>query len=85
MIRARATTLGRVVLTQDADFGTLVIRDRLPFIGIIYIRPGDLHPSVVLDLIVAITHSSTRVVPPFIVVADRRRAITRIRFRSNIH
>ena len=35
----------RVVITHDSDFGLLAIMKEHPFIGIIYIRPGDIHAS----------------------------------------
>ena len=33
------------MITHDSDFGLLAIMKEQPFIGIIYIRPGNIHAS----------------------------------------
>lgn len=77
----RAHSLGRVLLTHDSDFGALAIQAGEPVIGIIYIRPGHIEPSFVLETISAIEARDFDVQPPFIVVAERRQDIVRIRIR----
>jgi predicted nuclease of predicted toxin-antitoxin system len=41
LVLARATAEGRVVITEDRDFGTLVVRDALPTIGVVIIHASD--------------------------------------------
>ena len=77
----RAHQDDRVVITHDSDFGTLVIRGGARFSGIIFLRPGHVDPSVVLSTIEAIARLDVEVLPPFILVAERREAEVRIRFR----
>jgi predicted nuclease of predicted toxin-antitoxin system len=38
---------GRVVLTHDSDFGTIIYRSGQPFTGIIYLRPGHISPTFI--------------------------------------
>jgi predicted nuclease of predicted toxin-antitoxin system len=72
---------GRVVLTHDLDFGTLAIRDRAPFTGIICVRPGHISPAFVLDLLAAAEAAHVDVEAPFILVIERRASGVRIRLR----
>jgi predicted nuclease of predicted toxin-antitoxin system len=41
MVLARATAEGRVVITEDRDFGTLVFRDALPAIGVVTVHGSE--------------------------------------------
>jgi hypothetical protein len=41
LVLARATTEGRIVITEDRDFGTLVFRDSLPTIGIVIVHGSE--------------------------------------------
>ncbi len=51
-MRARAFTDNRFILTHDADFGKLVVLMKMPFHGIIYLRPGNRLPEeVIADLV----------------------------------
>ena len=78
-----ARTAGRTVLTQDADFGTLVVHRGEPFLGILYLRPGDLRPETAADMLAALGRGEVTVEPPFLVVLQRRGDTTRIRIRVN--
>lgn len=73
---------GWVVLTHDADFGTLSIRLKEPYTGIIYLRPGHINPAVVLEVLEAVDSLPMSLEPPFLVVAERRKATIRLRTRS---
>lgn len=73
---------GWVVMTHDSDFGTLAIRRGEPYTGIIYLRPGHIFPSFVLNVLEALDTVSLDMVLPFIVVAERREEIVRVRVRS---
>jgi predicted nuclease of predicted toxin-antitoxin system len=39
-----ATAQGRVVITHDADFGTLAINQNEPLVGLVFLRPGHIDP-----------------------------------------
>lgn len=79
---ARATTEGRVILTHDADFGLLAVRQGLPFVGVIFLRPGHINTSFVLETIDTLRRADVNVEPPFLVVAEHRRDRVCIRLRQ---
>ena len=76
----RATARGRVVITQDGDFGTLAIRDRNPFVGIVRLRPGHLAPSQSIDLIEELLQDDPDVDAPFLIVV--RLTATGVKIRT---
>lgn len=71
-----------MVLTHDSDFGTLAIRGGEPYLGIVYLRPGHIQASFVVELLEAVLGVDRVLEPPFIVVAERRAGELRLRFRS---
>lgn len=71
-----------VVLTQDRDFGRLSIRLGNPYTGIIYLRPGHIEPALVLETLHAVEALPLELAPPFLVVAERRGEVIRVRVRS---
>jgi predicted nuclease of predicted toxin-antitoxin system len=73
---------GRVVLTHDSDFGTLVYRSRQPFTGVIYLRPGHISAAFVLDTIAVLETSTVEVTTPFLVVAERKDDSVRVKYRT---
>ncbi len=73
----------RVVVTHDSDFGTLAIQRRLPFTGIVYLRPGHLPPHRVLALLAALESLEMDVTPPFIAVAQQKLDTIRVRLRAS--
>jgi predicted nuclease of predicted toxin-antitoxin system len=73
---------GRVVLTHDADFGTLAVRDGEPHTGIVYLRPGHIAPTFVLEMLAAIETADLNVHGGFILVAERKADQVRIRLRT---
>jgi predicted nuclease of predicted toxin-antitoxin system len=83
-ILRRAHQEGRVVLTHDADFASLVIAQAEPFVGIIYLRPGHIAASLVLEVLAAIERaplSQADVAAPFLLVAERKEGAVRVRLR----
>jgi predicted nuclease of predicted toxin-antitoxin system len=78
----RATAQGRVVVSHDLAFGKAAIAAGEPFVGIIYLRPGHISTDFVLSLIDALLQSPIDVQPPFVIVAERRRSIVRVRVRT---
>lgn len=78
----RATGQNRVVVTHDLAFGKAAIRTGAPFVGIVYIRPGHIAADFVLAIVDALRDSTIDLQPPFIVVAERREAMIRVRVRT---
>ena len=81
VILRRAHAQHRAVVTHDGDFGTLATRRGEPFTGIIYLRPGHISAAFVLGILKAIASTTTEVEPPFIVVAERRGEMVKVRIR----
>lgn len=73
---------GRVVLTHDRDFGRLAIARRAPFVGIVFVRPGHLAASFTLASIRTLFVAAVEVLPPFLIVVDRRGDAVKIRLRQ---
>jgi predicted nuclease of predicted toxin-antitoxin system len=80
-VLARATEQKRVVVTHDLAFGKAAIGAGARFVGIIYIRPGHISAAFVLAVVDALRASAIDVQPPFIVVAERRETVVRVRVR----
>ena len=76
-----AQSQGRVVLTDDGDFGTLAIRAGEPLVGIVFLRPGHISPVVVLKMLEAIDAERAAALPPFLAVAQRSGRTVRVRIR----
>ncbi len=77
-----ATEQNRVVLTHDSDFGTLVIADGKPFIGIVYLKPGHILPQFTLQSLDAVFDEIDFIENPFIIVAKNNGITTRVRVRQ---
>src|SRR5689334_21894978 len=58
----------RIILTQDSDFGTLAFASSKPFLGIVYLRPGNYNPQECQTAIRHLLVNVVEVKPPFIVV-----------------
>ncbi len=80
-ILSRAHAGGRVVLTHDGDFGSLAVRDGEPYTGIIYVRPGHASPDFVVRLLASVEEIDVMAEPPFLLVAEHRLGIVRVRIR----
>ncbi len=81
-ILARSFQEKRIVLTQDSDFGTLIFRDKKPFCGIVYIRPGHVSPNVHIETVEAVLNSDFDVNFPFMIVAENTELSVKIRLRQ---
>jgi predicted nuclease of predicted toxin-antitoxin system len=77
-----AASLSRVVVTHDADFGLLAIRQGVPFVGVIFLRPGHIRGSLVLEVVDKIRRADIDAAPPFLMVAEHRRDRILIRLRG---
>jgi predicted nuclease of predicted toxin-antitoxin system len=76
-VLAAAFADGRVVLSHDTDFGLLAVATGEPCVGIILIRPGDLLPEEVEELVLAFLSADLELKPPFIVVLEPGRVRVR--------
>ena len=72
----------RVVLTHDADCGTLAVAANEPVKGIVYLRPGHIQAQFTTTTLRTILDLDLDVTPPFILVAARQRDRVRIRLRA---
>lgn len=77
----RATAEGRVVVTHDADFGTLAILQGEPIVGIVYLRPGHIDPQFTVATVETILNADPDLDPPFVLVAKRSGSRVNIRVR----
>lgn len=81
-ILALALREGRVVVTHDSDFGTLAVRAGAGLVGVIFLRPGTIRVEELELMLDAIDDHEVDVVPPFILVAERRGDRVRVRLRE---
>jgi predicted nuclease of predicted toxin-antitoxin system len=78
----RAHAQGRVVITHDADFGALATRAGEPMVGVVFLRPGNISPLIVLQMLEAIEAEAPVVAAPFLAVAQRAGRTIRVRVRQ---
>ncbi len=76
-----ATSQGRVVVSHDADFGTLAILQNEPLVGLVFLRPGHIDPQFTMATIQALLNTDPDVTPPFVLVAKRSADQVTIRVR----
>ncbi len=74
----------RLVVTHDADFGTLAVLHGEPVIGVIYLRPGHIDPQFTIGTLTPLLAKDPDVAPPFILVARRSGDEVAIRIRGLI-
>jgi predicted nuclease of predicted toxin-antitoxin system len=72
----------RIVLTHDADFGTLAVATQEPIWGIIYLRPGHIQPGFTIGSLKTLFEQELEPAPPFIIVAKRSGDTVQIRVRA---
>jgi predicted nuclease of predicted toxin-antitoxin system len=77
-----ATSQGRVVVSHDADFGTLAILQHEPLIGVVYLRPGHIDAQFTVETIQTLLNIDPELSPPFIVVAKRVADQVTVRVRA---
>ena len=77
-----ASSQGRVVVSHDADFGTLAILQKEPLVGLVFLRPGHIDPQFTLATIGALLNADPDVTPPFVLVAKRSGNRVTIRVRA---
>ena len=72
----------RVIFTHDSDFGKIVFTQNIPFVGIIYLRPGHFSSSVTEKTIKVILKKQLTFTPPFILVAENTGSTIKLRYRE---
>ena len=72
----------RVIFTHDSDFGKIVFTQNIPFIGIIYLRPGHFSSGVTEKTIKVILKKQLTFTPPFILVAENTGSTIKLRYRE---
>ena len=72
----------RVVITHDADFGTLAVLQNEPLVGLVFLRPGHIDPQFTLATIQALLDTDLDMTPPFVLVAKRSGNRVTIRLRA---
>ncbi len=77
-----AKTKRQIILTQDSDFGTLVFRDEIDFVGIFYLRPGHFSADFHISTLKTVIAADLDLEPPFILVAENTGSTVKIRLRS---
>ena len=79
-VLAVARSSGRVIITQDRDFCRLAFRRGETCRGIVFLRPGHLDPTILLEMVRAAAAMEALPVP-FVVVVHRRaqRLLVRVR------
>ena len=71
----------RVIVTHDADFGTLALLHGEPVHAVLFLRPGHIDPKFTIQTIEAILATDPNLVPPFILVAKRTLQQVMLRIR----
>lgn len=81
-ILARAFQTGRVLVTQDRDFGRLALAEGQPLIGVVYLRPGTLSAHAIVRSLALLAPRLVDIEPPFIAVVDHRSGQPLLRLRQ---
>ncbi len=80
-----AKSQGRVIVTHDADFGTLAMLQNEPLVGLVFLRPGHIDSHFTMGTIQALLDKDLEVTPPFVLVAKRIGKHVKIRLRALGH
>jgi predicted nuclease of predicted toxin-antitoxin system len=71
----------RVIVTHDADFGTLAVLQNEPLIGLIFLRPGHIDSQFTIATFQAVLGVDPDLAPPFVLVAKRTDIRVAVRVR----
>ncbi len=78
----RAFAENRIIVTHDADFGTLAMLQGEPVVGLLFLRPGHIAPAFTIGTLSTVLTTDPEVTPPFIIVARRAADQVAIRIRQ---
>ena len=73
----QATAQGRVVVTHDADFGTLAILQNEPLVGLVYLRPGHIDTQFTVATIQAVLSATPTLSRPLCLLQNGRATMSR--------
>lgn len=76
-----ARSQGSVIVTHDADLGTLAILQGEPIVGVLYLRPAHIDAKFTIESLQAVLAADLDLTPPFILVAKRSGDKVTIRVR----
>ena len=71
-----------VILTHDSDFGMYIYTQNVPFVGIVYLRPGHFDPGIHIQSLKAVFNHSQNINSPFIIVAENDKKKIKVRIRN---
>ena len=80
-IIALAEAEGKVILTHDADFGTMMYLSAQRKAGITFLRPGHINYSFTIQTLQALLKTGLNAEVPFMLVAERSGEDIKIRLR----
>lgn len=82
-ILSAAHIMNSIVLTHDNDFGKIVFTKKVPFTGIVYLRPGHIIPLFTIEMLKTLFENEFDLAPPFMLVAERTKLDNiKVRLRS---
>lgn len=70
-----------IVLTHDSDFGKIVFLKKVPFTGIVYLRPGHIVPLFTIETLQALFEKEFELKAPFMLIAERKKEDVKVRIR----
>lgn len=73
---------GRIIITQDNDFGQIIFTNQVDFIGVIYLRPGHFPGNKHIQTLQSILDQDLDFFPRFILTAENKNNAVRIRLRQ---
>lgn len=73
---------GRIIITQDSDFATEIMRHGLRSIGVIFIRPGHVGANLIIFALQKILESGIKPHVPFILVCAIADGKVKVRLRQ---
>ncbi len=76
-VLAIARRESRILITNDRDFGELIIRRRLAHAGVIFFRLGTQDPQAKLDRLASVLADYSAQLDQFLVVTERRVRVRR--------
>jgi predicted nuclease of predicted toxin-antitoxin system len=72
----------KIILTHDADFGTMAIAAGSPVFGIVFLRPGHISPEFTIGSLRTLFDQAPEVSSPFLIVVKRSGDSVAIRIRT---
>ncbi len=77
-----AESKGLVIVTQDSDLATILFKNKIQNAGVIFLRPGHVKSSTIIETLDYLFKTEIEVDIPFILVADNQGDIIKVRVRT---